>query len=461
MEGDGVRETLRAFAAHTKHKEHQLEDALGITDLIKKYITVHLGALPITVDQVYPYVADDYEEVAMRTHTPRITAYAVARALDPETFVFVMKNGATPSVEVEGNPSHQEQEALFQQFRDTLFPLPANAEVWEYSARPNRWKERGYFFAAISSYHKGNFRALLRAVHDDGVPKEECDSHEHSRELERIYSVVRGYKIVPECDDATAVAAEIGSMIAEFHFEPALLEDLFGLESETPDLSDPTGEDGGTEMEVYHLSKPEASVRVAADAGPASGQGGGGWSVVDKHFRQLPVVLAYKEAAGLNRIFSTRKTVKQMLLGAAITTTADVGPELEAVLGSRQKTLKVALQATYSPQDWSALIAAVDHLEGVIQEENLTEDTKTQLAALAILLEEAAPSAGKAEQPMRDVLKAALTLHGAKDQGDAVARWNAVWPDAPLEGSALRAYKRYVKKYPSLDEGIVPVVLDL
>ena len=50
MEGDGVRETLRAFAAHTKHKEHQLEDALGITDLIKKYITVHLGALPITVD---------------------------------------------------------------------------------------------------------------------------------------------------------------------------------------------------------------------------------------------------------------------------------------------------------------------------------------------------------------------------------------------------------------------------
>lgn len=447
----GVRDTLRTFASNTGHRERELEDANGITSLIKKYIVVHMGALgrgkvPVGVEQLYPYVSDDYEQVAMRTHNPPLYMYATsANPLDKQTFIFIMKNGATPTASVEADPKHQKKEPLFQHFRDDVFPLRNKAESWEYSTRSNRWKERAYFFAKASSFHKNSFRGLVTAIHNDGVDPSKQQCSEHSNELERIYSRLKTYELVPESDNAEVVAQEIGSMVAEFSFEPEILQDLFGLESEAHKSGLTTLNE---EMDTCVVEQTSVAVRDVEIKAPVGQE----WD--DKYFRTLPIVMQYKSNAGLNNVFSSKKAVKQMLAGALFNNAEKDSLQVPiTMLGRKQKTLpEVATKTNYTPTEWGSLMHSVDQLVDPATHYIFTK----QSMDLVELLEP-----DQNNLTTSNVIKAILTVHGAKDEPQVIARWNAVWPNMPMEKSLLRNYKRYIKKHPQASTQMIQMILDM
>jgi len=431
MDGKDVRSVLERFAQHSKHREAQLSTINGIGSLLKKYVAVHMGG-ELTADQIYPYVSEDYGELALRTHNPRLDAYATTLNMDPGVFVFIMKHGATPKISEELDEAHMAAESIFQGFKCDLFP--AGGEDWAVAAKADRWRDRGYFFATLCSRNKVGFRNLIRAVHNCDV--KDVNGHAHQQEFERIHVKLRDFRILPVEDDLVAATAEIGTMISAFSFQPDALQELLDLETEH--VVKPLTKAPVTEKQVT----PPETVSIGADIGPD-----GRWN--DAHFRNMPVVIAYKSAVGISRMFSTRKAMKQMLLGALALNESlyTLGP----ILGSRQRTLPdYARTAKYTPSQWAALISAVDHFSGIVPKTRMRSQQCLELCAVL----------GSGTN-LRPLLKAALTVHGVADMAQVKARWNAVWPENQMTATMERDCSNYLKRNPKPDWEVAQAILDL
>lgn len=218
-------EGLQRFANHTRHRTPRDGD---LTALGRKWMVTHVApASPET----YAFVADDYDLLKTKTHSPPLEAYAESsHPVDVDTFVWLTKNGypANRPLTVE----EEQQWPALAQFRDTLWPKPVDEETWQPFERRDHWKERAYFLAAAGACkNKPQFHALVERILTEPlgsvgpelsnaeVLSEVASSKPKGLEKGLEGSVVdsvsdlytRILRVIPNCSPS---ASEIGTLIA-------------------------------------------------------------------------------------------------------------------------------------------------------------------------------------------------------------------------------------------------------
>jgi hypothetical protein len=164
-------EGLQRFANHTRHRPARDGD---LTMLGRKWLVTHVA--PVSAE-TYAFVAQDYQLVEARTHSPPLASYAESsHPVDVDTFVWLTKNGYPA-----GRPLTLEEEQQWPalaQFRDTLWPKPVDQEAWHPFERRDHWKERAYFLAAAGACkNKPQFYALVQKIFaEDATESSTVDS---------------------------------------------------------------------------------------------------------------------------------------------------------------------------------------------------------------------------------------------------------------------------------------------
>jgi hypothetical protein len=269
--------TLKAFATHTRH---EIDDE-SPSKLAQKWLAVHVRSAPAAL--VYTHISNDYALVNLRTHEPPLSSYHMGAALDPATFVYVMKTGYPRLQPI----------AEFGAFRDALFPKPADQEQWVDYYRDTHWKERAYYMAVQC----GTPYALVEAVTWEDVVAEGASASQQQKDAaSNMYTrLLRHARLHP--DQAYGAAQEVGSLIGQ------LALPLESIKLETEEIEENVlgvGDHGPPVKEEMS----EAAVSDITFAPPA----------VEHCFPQPVDCSVYRKAACLPPSFATHKLVKQMIL---------------------------------------------------------------------------------------------------------------------------------------------------
>lgn len=273
---------LQKFANHTRHRPPRDGD---LSVLGRKWMVTHVAP---SSPETYAFIANDYDLVRVRTHSPPLASYAESsHPVDVDTFVWVTKNGYP-----NGRPLTMEEEQQWPalaQFRDTLWPKPVDQEAWQPFERKDHWKERAYFLAAAGACkNRPQFHALVERIYSEDVPVSPLTKDAVSDLYTRIL------RIVPEPSPY-----EIGTLIAAL--------DLQHLQDEQ---GGPTCEAARQDYLAEVAAEPEPAVLVEQQAiifvnQPAD---------TNTDITEDGPIMLFRHSELIPPTFPTHKVIQQMLL---------------------------------------------------------------------------------------------------------------------------------------------------
>ena len=397
MSAAAAEKTLAEFAAHTRHADYE---KANLTQIARKWLAVHVTAAP--VKQVYNFVGEDYELLELRTHTPLLNTYQ-RQALNPETFVYVMKNG------YKNDPLHEEILPLAH-FKDTLFPKPVGEEAWVAYKKEDHWKPRAYFLATKCSGGKELYPLVKAICAEDMLLDKDAAADMYTR-ITRYMTDNAWLKVD---------AADMGTLLNEMELPVSSPINLETAPVETP-LPTPAAAAAEDDDEI----KPqliETSLMFTPCTPPTK--------TIDE-LRALPAVQDYRKRACLNATFPVAKLMKQIVLAA-------IGAPV-------QKEVCAKSQQSF------ANVPAKEEMAAILE------------TAIDAIEEEKIVAAVDASAPaFRDFVNSHYKLGHPIDARGFLKRILSVYasPSSAAQEQELGT-KRYLKRYPVPDSTLINCILAL